>query len=149
MVGKTVIRVSMPGQGQDSFAYPIPDLYKTTGTMNSKVWLITGAGRGLGADIAKAALRAGHKVVATGRNTGRVSKALGKAENLLVLPLDVTNQEEAEEAVKASVEQFGAIDVLVNNAGAFYAGNFEELSPAQMQSQLDINLMGPMNVTRA
>jgi NAD(P)-dependent dehydrogenase (short-subunit alcohol dehydrogenase family) len=115
----------------------------------SKVWLITGAGRGMGVYIAKAALSAGHKVVATGRNTDKVVKAIGETENLFVVQLDVTMPEDAEAAVRAAVERFGAIDVLVNNAANFYAGFFEELSPRQIEQQIVTNLFGSMNVTRA
>jgi NAD(P)-dependent dehydrogenase (short-subunit alcohol dehydrogenase family) len=120
--------------------------------MSSNVWLITGAGRGLGLDIAKAALAAGHKVVATGRNTEKVAKAIGdigESENLLVVKLDVTSAADAEAAAQATLERFGRIDVLVNNAASFYAGYFEELTPEQMDRQLATSLLGPMNVTRA
>ena len=117
--------------------------------MSSNVWLITGAGRGLGLDIAKAALAAGHKVVATGRNTDKVAKAIGHSENLLVVKLDVTSAADAEAATQATLERFGRIDVLVNNAASFYAGYFEELTPEQMDRQLATSLLGPMNVTRA
>ena len=116
---------------------------------NEKVWMITGAGRGMGVDITKAALAAGYNVVATGRNTDKVAKALGKAENLLVVKLDVTKPTDAATAAKAAVDQFGHIDVLVNNAASFYAGYFEELTPEQMGQQLSTSLIGPMNVTRA
>lgn len=116
---------------------------------NKKVWFITGAGRGMGVDIAKAALGAGYQVIATGRNPEKVTEAIGEQENLLVVKLDITNLAEAEAAVKTAVEHFGTIDVLVNNAGNFYAGYFEELSPAQIEKQLATNLIGPMNVTRA
>src|SRR2546425_9418604 len=115
----------------------------------SKVWFITGAGRGMGVDIAKAALAAGNKVVATGRNTDKVTKALGEAQDLQVLKLDVTRPVDAEAAVKAAVDRFGRIDVLVNNAANFYAGYFEELTPEQIERQLATSLIGPMNVTRA
>jgi len=115
----------------------------------NKVWLITGAGRGLGTDIAKAALAGGHQVVATGRNTDKVAKALGKSPELLIAKLDITKPTDAESAVKVSVDQFGRIDVLVNNAANFYAGFFEELSPEQIERQLWTSLIGPMNVTRA
>ena len=115
----------------------------------SKVWFITGAGRGMGVDIAKAALAAGHKVVATGRNTDKVAAALGKSVNLLIVKLDITKPADAESAVKAAVDKFGRIDVLVNNAANFYAGFFEELTPEQMERQLSTSLIGPMNVTRA
>ena len=113
------------------------------------VWFITGAGRGLGLDIAKAALAAGHKVVATGRNTEKVARAVGKAENLLIVKLDVTSAADAEAAAHATLDRFGRIDVLVNNAASFFAGYFEELSAEQMQLQLSTSLVGPMNVTRA
>ncbi|HEV3224518.1 MAG TPA: SDR family oxidoreductase, partial [Puia sp.] len=116
---------------------------------NKKVWLITGAGRGMGVDIAKATLAAGHKVVATGRNTEKITQALGKSTDLLVVKLDITKPADAESAVKAAVNYFGRIDVLVNNAANFYAGYFEELSMEQMEQQLSTSLLGPMNVTRA
>jgi NAD(P)-dependent dehydrogenase (short-subunit alcohol dehydrogenase family) len=117
--------------------------------MSNKVWFITGAGRGMGVDITKAALAAGHRVVATGRNTDSVAKAIGEAEDLLVVKLDVTNVLDAEAAVKTAVEKFGRIDVLVNNAANFYAGFFEELSMVQINKQLQTSLIGPMIVTRA
>lgn len=116
---------------------------------DKKVWLITGAGRGLGTNIAKAALAAGHAVVATGRNRELVSDALGTHDDLLSVKLDVTSPEDAEAAVRAAVDRFGQLDVLVNNAGNFYAGFFEELSPEQIRAQLETLLFGPMNVTRA
>jgi NAD(P)-dependent dehydrogenase (short-subunit alcohol dehydrogenase family) len=114
-----------------------------------KIWFITGAGRGLGVDIAKAALAAGHAVVASGRDTERVSNALGKSKDLLAVKLDVTSRDDAEAAVRTAVERFGRVDVLVNNAASFYAGYFEELTPEQMEQQLAASLFGPMNVTRA
>src|SRR3954453_661552 len=116
---------------------------------NKKVWFITGAGRGMGVDIAKAALAVGHKVVATGRNIDREPQAVGRCGNLFVVKLDITKPTDAESAVKASVEKFGRIDVLVNNAANFYAGFFEELLPEEMERQLSTSLVGPMNVTRA
>lgn len=115
----------------------------------SNVWFITGAGRGMGLDIAKAALAAGHQVVATGRNPEKVARAFPESPNLLVVKLDVTSAEDAEAAAKATIERFGRIDVLVNNAASFYAGYFEELTPEHMSLQLATSLIGPMNVTRA
>jgi NAD(P)-dependent dehydrogenase (short-subunit alcohol dehydrogenase family) len=114
-----------------------------------KIWFITGAGRGMGVDIAKAALAAGHAVVASGRDSERVFKALGRSNDLLPVRLDVTSRADAEAAVRAAIERFGRIDVLVNNAASFYAGYFEELTPEQMDRQLAASLIGPMNVTRA
>jgi NAD(P)-dependent dehydrogenase (short-subunit alcohol dehydrogenase family) len=114
-----------------------------------KVWLVTGAGRGMGVDIARAALAAGHAVVATGRNPERVTRAVGESDDLLGVKLDVTEAADARAAVRAAVDRFGRIDVLVNNAGNFYAGFFEELSPEDFRAQVETNLFGPLNVTRA
>jgi NAD(P)-dependent dehydrogenase (short-subunit alcohol dehydrogenase family) len=115
----------------------------------NKTWLITGSGRGMGVDIAKAALGAGHNVVATGRNPDAVAAAVGDSDHLLVVKLDVTSKQDAEAAVTAAVERFGGIDVLVNNAASFFAGYFEELTSEQMEGQISTSLYGPMNVTRA
>ena len=116
---------------------------------DKKIWLITGAGRGMGADIAKAALAGGNAVVATGRDPARVTAAIGAHDDLLAVKLDVTSTEDAETAAQAAVDEFGRIDVLVNNAGNFFAGFFEEISPADYRSQIETNLFGPLNVSRA
>jgi NAD(P)-dependent dehydrogenase (short-subunit alcohol dehydrogenase family) len=114
-----------------------------------KVWFITGAGRGLGVDIAKAALAAGHAVVATARNAEAVTAALSEHQDLLAVDLDVTDPGAAQAAVTAAVERFGRLDVLVNNAGSFQAGFFEEMAPEAFRSQIETTLFGPVNVTRA
>ena len=114
-----------------------------------KVWFITGAGRGLGVDIAKAALAAGHAVVATARNAESVTKVLGEHDELLAVDLDVTDPTAAQAAVAATVERFGRLDVVVNNAGSFQAGFFEEMTPEAFRSQIETTLFGPVNVTRA
>ena len=116
---------------------------------SKKVWFITGAGRGMGVDLVRAALAAGHAVVATGRDTARLSRVLGTSGDLLPVKLDVTQPGDAEAAVRAAVDRFGRIDVLVNNAASFHAGYFEELTPEQFDRQLAASLVGPMNVTRA
>ena len=107
-----------------------------------EVLLITGAGRGLGTDIAKAALAAGYRTVASGRNIEKVTEAVGASDNLLVVKLDVTNPGDARAAVKATLEKFGRIDVLVNNAGNYYAGFFEEIKPEDFRAQIETNLFG-------
>ena len=116
----------------------------------SKVIIITGAGRGLGTDIAREALKAGHRVAATGRRPEQVEQALGgPQEKLLVTKLDITNPDDARDTVQAALDRFGRIDVLINNAGNFFAGYFEEITAEQMRQQFETNLFGPMNVTRA
>ncbi|WP_330350892.1 SDR family oxidoreductase [Streptomyces sp. NBC_00582] len=116
----------------------------------SKVIFVTGAGRGLGTDLVREALAAGHRVVATGRRPEEVAKTLGRPrDNLLVTKLDVTSLDDAHAATQAAVDRFGRVDVLINNAGNFFAGYFEEVSPAHMRQQIETNLFGPMNVTRA
>ncbi|MFI5706535.1 SDR family NAD(P)-dependent oxidoreductase [Kribbella sp. NPDC051620] len=114
-----------------------------------KVWFITGAGRGLGVDIAKAALAAGHAVAATARNAETATLALGEHDDLLTVDLDVTDPRAAQAAVAATVERFGRLDVLINNAGNFQAGFFEEMAPEAFRSQVDTTLFGPVNITRA
>jgi NAD(P)-dependent dehydrogenase (short-subunit alcohol dehydrogenase family) len=114
-----------------------------------KVWLVTGASRGMGACFVKAALDAGHAVIATARRPEEVIATLGEHPSLLAARLDVTSTTEAADAVAAAVDRFGRIDVVVNSAGASFKGFFEEMSPRQVDQQLAVNLLGPMNVTRA
>ena len=116
---------------------------------DKQVFLITGASRGLGVDIARAALDAGHAVVATGRTASAVSAAVGTHAELLVVALDVTDPASARAAVDAAVARFGRIDVLVNNAGNFIAGTFEEIPAEDFRAQLETNFFGPLDVTRA
>lgn len=116
----------------------------------SKVWLITGASRGMGLEITRSLLEAGHRVVATARRPDAIKEALGADnENLLALALDVTDPAQGEAAASAAVAQFGRIDVLVNNAGYGQLGWFENLSEEQIQRQFDTNVFGAMHVTRA
>lgn len=114
-----------------------------------KIWFITGSGRGMGVDIVRSALAKGHRVVATGRNRKKLEATFGTLEDLWLLDLDITNPESVLRAVSAAVDRFGGIDVLVNNAGNFYAGFFEELSPEQFRAQIETNLFGPLTVTRS
>ena len=117
----------------------------------SKVWFITGAGSGIGTGIAKAALRAGDQVVATGRNLDKVRKALHEvaSENLEFVQLDVADEAQAKVATEKTVKQFGRIDVLVNNAGYSLLGNFEEMTTAEIERQLATNFYGVVHVMQA
>lgn len=115
----------------------------------SMVWMITGSSRGLGLEIARAALEAGHKVVATARKEETVKKAFGDHESVLAVALDVRRPEQAEAAVAATMNRFERIDVLVNNAGYGHLGPFEEATAAEIEEQYATNVFGAMNVTRA
>lgn len=117
--------------------------------VEKKVWIVTGAGRGLGVDIVNAALAAGHAVVATGRNPDKVAVAFDAHDDLLAVALDVTDAASAAAAVQATVERFGRLDVVVNNAGNFHAGFFEELTPGAFRAQIETTFFGPVNVVRA
>ncbi len=115
-----------------------------------KTWFITGASRGLGVQIAEAALRAGDRVIATSRRREAVSERLGPdSDQLLSLGLNVTEADQARSAVEAGVARFGSIDVLVNNAGYGHLGFFEETTLEDVQAQFATNLFGVFNVTWA
>jgi NAD(P)-dependent dehydrogenase (short-subunit alcohol dehydrogenase family) len=115
-----------------------------------KTWFITGASRGLGVEIVKAALQAGDRVVATGRKRAAVIDSLGPDnDQLLSVELDVNNADQARTAVDTAVSRFGTIDVLVNNAGYGHLGFFEETTIEDAQAQFATNLFGAFNVTRA
>ena len=110
----------------------------------SKVWFVTGAGSGIGAGAVRAALRAGDRVVATGRDIDKLRRALGaEADNLAFVQLDVADEAEAKPAVEQAVQRFGRIDVLINNAGYSLLGNFEELTISDFERQFATNFWAP------
>ena len=117
----------------------------------SKVWFITGAGSGIGAATALAALKAGDRVVATGRNLDKVRNALCyfAGENIAFAQLDVAKEAQAKPAVEQAMKAYGRIDVLVNNAGYSLLGNFEELGTAEIEQMISTNFYGVMHVMRA
>ena len=117
--------------------------------MKSLVWFITGASRGFGLEIARAALERGDAVVAAARDPHVVERALGRREQLLTVELDVTDERQAQAAVKAALTRFGQIDVLVNNAGRGLLGAIEEASAEEVRSVFAVNVDGLLNVTRA
>ncbi|HEY5745935.1 MAG TPA: oxidoreductase [Chryseolinea sp.] len=115
-----------------------------------KVWFITGASRGFGFEIAKAALQSGDKVVATVRkNPEQLTASLGGEKDLLVVVLDVTNKQQVKDGVQKAIGHFGRVDVLVNNAGYGLLGAFEEATDEEIKRQFDTNVIGLMDVTRA
>lgn len=117
--------------------------------LNNKVWFITGASRGFGALLAKAALARGDAVVATGRDPSQITAALGEHAALLALRLDVTDEAGATAAARLAVERFGRIDVLVNNAGYGLLGAVEESSATEVSNVFNTNVFGLLHVTRA
>ena len=122
---------------------------ETTNHTSAPVWLITGASRGFGSEFARVALEHGCKVAATARKPEAVTQTLGEHENLLPIALDVTNQEQIDDAVKKAIDAYGHIDVLVNNAGYGIFGALEEITDAETRAIFDTNVFGAMNVTRA
>ena len=117
----------------------------------SKVWFITGAGSGMGAETAKAALAGGDRVVATGRDLDKVRTAIGReaGDTLAFVRLDVADAAQAKAAAEEAVRAFGRIDVLVNNAGYCILGNFEEITQPEFEQQFATNFWGVNNVLRA
>ncbi|MFU8141315.1 SDR family NAD(P)-dependent oxidoreductase [Klebsiella variicola] len=117
----------------------------------SRIWFVTGAARGMGADIVNAALQQGDRVVATGRNMDNLRRTFSTAseENIELLELDVRDEQQARVAVDAAIRRFGRIDVLVNNAGFCLLGRFEEATAEQIELQFATNVFGMANVLRA
>jgi NAD(P)-dependent dehydrogenase (short-subunit alcohol dehydrogenase family) len=116
----------------------------------SQVWLISGSGAGLGRDIAEAALAAGHRVVATARRIETLDDLRSRfPETLKVTALDVTDEAACHEAVRFTLDAFGQLDVLVNNAGYGQLVPFEQMSSADYRAQIETNLFGVVNLTRA
>jgi NAD(P)-dependent dehydrogenase (short-subunit alcohol dehydrogenase family) len=116
----------------------------------SQVWLITGTSRGLGRALAEAVLAAGHKLVATARDPSQLQDIKQRyAGNVLTIPLDVIDEQSAASAVKAAVDAFGRLDVLVNNAGYGDVGSIEDTSLADFRAQIETNLFGTIIVTKA
>jgi len=116
----------------------------------SKVWLITGSSRGLGRALAEAVLAAGHKLVATARNPAQLTDLMERyGDQVCAVALDVTDEHAAGNAIKAAVDAFGRLDVLVNNAGYGDVGSIEDTSLTDIRAQIETNLFGVINVTKA
>ncbi len=114
-----------------------------------KVWFITGASKGMGLEVAKAALANGHKVIATSRSLEEQLESIGEAsENLFPLKADITNEAEVHSAISKGIEAFGRIDVILNNAGYYLVGSVEEISDEEFRRTINVNLFGMANVIR-
>lgn len=116
--------------------------------MGNRVWLVTGASRGIGAEIAKAVLATGDTLIAAARTPSTLA-FLGSSDRLLPVRLDVTDSTQAADAVAAGIERFGQIDILVNNAGISFLGAVEETSADHVKRLFETNVFGLLNVTRA
>jgi len=115
--------------------------------VGERVWLITGAGRGLGQSFAEAALARGDAVVATARSASQLDRLAG--ERLLALDLDVTERAAAQRVVERAVARFGRLDIAVNNAGYAIHAAVEELTEEEIRAQLETNFFGALWVTQA
>jgi NAD(P)-dependent dehydrogenase (short-subunit alcohol dehydrogenase family) len=117
---------------------------------NQKVWFITGASQGMGLEVARAVLANGDKVVATSRSMEELVRNLGQAnEHYLPLLLNITNEQQAKQTVAESINTFGTIDVVLNNAGYYLVGSLEEISDGELRRSMDVNLFGTANVIRS
>jgi NAD(P)-dependent dehydrogenase (short-subunit alcohol dehydrogenase family) len=118
-------------------------------TTNQKVWLVTGASKGLGLYLTKLLLSMGHKVVATSRNAASLAQEITvHKENLYPLTLDITSDSKVKEGIASAISHFGRIDVVVNNAGYCLVGSMEEMSDEEFRNTMDVNLFGTVNVIR-
>lgn len=120
----------------------------TTKQQNEKVWFVTGASKGLGADLVQRLLAEGYKVAATSRKKQSMIDLIGEHENFLPLTMDVTSNEDVKKAIDQVVDKFGSIDVVVNNAGYSQIGAIEELTDAEVKNNFNVNVFGPLNVIR-
>ena len=122
--------------------------YNTMST--SKVWLVTGASRGWGLSLVKQLLAAGHQVAATSRNVKRLKDAVGVIDKTHFLPLavDLNNTDCIDESIRQTLEAFGKIDVVVNNAGYYAGGPMEDMENRTIRDLIDINLIAAMEVTK-
>ncbi|WP_025690945.1 oxidoreductase [Paenibacillus zanthoxyli] len=116
----------------------------------SKVWLITGSSRGFGWELTKAVLSNGHRVVATARRHEQLESLKSEyGDQVRIFPLDVTDREAAQAAVKLAIDEFGTLDVVVNNAGYANSSPIEEMTDDDFRAQIETNLFGVVNVTKA
>ena len=113
-----------------------------------KVWFVTGASKGLGLALVKRLLTEGYREAATSRTVESLDREIGTSENFLPLGVDITDENSVKNAIDKTLETFGAIDVVVNNAGYGQLGTLEELSDKEVRQNFDTNVFGLLNVMR-
>jgi len=116
--------------------------------VNQKVWYVTGASKGLGLSLVKRLLNEGYSVAATSRSLTDLEKAVGSHANFLPLTVDLLNEESVADSVSKTINRFGSLDVVVNNAGYGMLGALEELTDAESRQNFDVNVFGSLNVIR-
>ena len=122
----------------------------TSQTKNKKVWFITGASRGFGFALTQVLLSNGNRVAATSRNASEIEHKIDKNRlNLLALTVDLTDEFSVKNAVSKTVEKFGRIDIVVNNAGYLLLGSMEEVSEEEFRQSMEVNVFGFANVIRS
>ncbi|WP_335966939.1 SDR family oxidoreductase [Galbibacter sp. PAP.153] len=115
---------------------------------NEKVWLVTGASKGLGLVLVQKLLNKGYKVAATSRNKEALLSAVGEGNNFLPLQVDLLSEQSVLSAIKNIIQKFGKIDVIVNNAGYGQIGTLEELTDREARQNFEVNVFGCLNVIR-
>lgn len=114
-----------------------------------KVWFVTGASKGLGFELVKKLLSDGYKVAATSRTVASLTDAFGEvSDNFLPLSMNITDNNDVQSVLAKTVEHFGNVDVIVNNAGYGQLGTLEELGDAEARANFDVNVFGTLNVIR-
>src|SRR5687768_7163620 len=114
-----------------------------------KVWFVTGASKGLGLTLVKKLLAEGYQVAATSRTLGSLQKEVGTSASFLPLEVEITDETSVRHAIAKTLETFGGIDVVVNNAGYGQLGTLEELSDNESRENFDTNVFGVLNVIRS
>jgi NAD(P)-dependent dehydrogenase (short-subunit alcohol dehydrogenase family) len=122
---------------------------ETNGGPNGRVWFVTGASSGFGAAVCEEVLARGDTLVATSRDPAALERSIGAKANATAVMLDVTDASGARAAVQDTIDHHGRLDVVFNNAGYGHVGAAEELSDAELREQIDVGLLGVINVTRA
>ncbi|BBI33466.1 oxidoreductase [Cohnella abietis] len=115
---------------------------------SNKIWFVTGASKGMGLTLVRKLLEQGYKVAATSRTKADLEKAVGSHDRFLAINLDLSDEKDVQKAISATIEHFGGLDVVVNNAGYGQIGFIEEVSDELVRKNFEINVFGTLNVLR-